>query len=154
MEVQDLAAIAEIVGAIAVVVSLIYVAVQIRQNTSAIRASAVHTSLSYAFDNRAATFTDEQTSTIYYKGLKNPSDLNEIELLRFRLIMSNLFDAVLNLYAQTKKSEFLPENWQAQSKIVERVLDSEGGQWFWSEFKDNYPKSFQEELARIIDGRT
>ena len=161
MNLQDLAAISEIVGAVAVVISLIYLALQIRQNTkqieentNAVRASAVHASLSYGFDSRAATFTDEGTSTIYFNGLNAPSTLSEIELLRFRLIMSNIFDAIMNMHAQTKMTEFSPEQWEAQSNIAARILESEGGQWFWKEFKINYPKSFQIEMEKIIENRT
>lgn len=96
MSVQDLAAIGEIIGAVAVVISLIYLAVQIRQNTNqieentnAVRAAAVHASLSFAFDNRAATFSDEGTAAIYLKGLGDPESLDEVEAIRFRLILGN-----------------------------------------------------------------
>jgi hypothetical protein len=43
MNLNDLANLGQIIGAIAVVVSLIYVALQIRQNTNAIRSAAAQT---------------------------------------------------------------------------------------------------------------
>ena len=43
MNLDDLANLGQIIGAVAVVVSLIYVALQIRQNTNAIRSAAAQT---------------------------------------------------------------------------------------------------------------
>jgi hypothetical protein len=160
LSVQDIAAFAEIVGAIAVVISLVYLATQIRQNTkqieentNAVRASAVHASLSYAFDNRVAMFTDEGTATIYSKGLKDPELLDEIELLRFRPIMANIFDAILNMHAQTEITGFSPENWEAKFNTANRVLKTKGGTWYWDSFKDEYPKQFQNAIESSSEAR-
>jgi hypothetical protein len=43
MSLNDLANLGQVIGALAVVISLIYVALQIRQNTAAIRSAAAQT---------------------------------------------------------------------------------------------------------------
>lgn len=77
MTLQDLANIGELVGGMAVVLSLVYVGLQIRQNTTAVRsatARAVH-------DNYAAWYInlsgDADLNQIVIKGLKDYSSLEE-----------------------------------------------------------------------------
>jgi hypothetical protein len=159
MSIQDLGAIGELVGAVAVVVSLIYLATQIRQNTrqieentSAVRASAVHASLSYAFDNRAATYSDQGTSEIYHRGLDDPEALNDVERLRFRLIMANAVDAFWNMYSQTQMTGFSPETWVAQARIAKRVLGTNGGRWNWANYRNEYHEDFVREVDDLVAG--
>lgn len=157
MSIQDFAAVGEIIGAVAVVISLVYLAIQIRQNTTqigentnAVRAAAIHASLNFALQNRAATFSDEGTATIYHKGLNDPESLNEIEAIRFRLMVANVFDAIFNMYSQTKVTEFSLETWQAQSNLVKRILSTDGGAWFWKSYRQEYTEAFQDEIDNII----
>lgn len=116
MNIQDLGAISEIVSAFAVVVSLVYLAIQIRQNTKqveehtrAVRAAALHASLSYALETRLSVSTSGDVASIYARGMENPESLDETELIRFRLLMASIFDTFLNMYSQTKMSGFSPE---------------------------------------------
>jgi hypothetical protein len=65
---------AEIVGAVAVVVSLLYVGLQIRQNTRAIQDTSDQNSLTLAHSIDAYLFDDEFV-TDYESGLKDYSTL-------------------------------------------------------------------------------
>jgi len=157
MSIQDLGAIGEMIGAIGVVVSLVYLATQIRQNTrqidentSAVRASAVQSGLSFTFNNRAATFSDEGTSEIWYRGVNKFESLNEAEQDRFRLIVTNVFDSYFNMYSQTKRTGFSPETWDAQEYLIKRLLSASGPVWFWESFKEAYPPDFRAEIERIM----
>jgi hypothetical protein len=75
-------AISEIVGVVAIIASLIYVAVQIRQNTDIARATIVHeTSVSFSrFHELLAA--DAELADIYIRGVRG-EDLTEIETCRF-----------------------------------------------------------------------
>jgi hypothetical protein len=83
MNVNDLANIGQVIGAIAVVISLIYVALQIRQNTNAVRsatAQAVHEHFSIWYNLVAA---DVELAQIAANGLRDYSSLSEQERVRF-----------------------------------------------------------------------
>jgi hypothetical protein len=72
-----------VIGAIAVVISLIYVALQIRQNTNAVRsatAQAVHEHFSIWYNLVAA---DVELAQIAANGLRDYSSLSEQERVRF-----------------------------------------------------------------------
>jgi len=157
MNIQDLSAIAQIIGAVSVVVSLVYLAIQIRQNTKqvedhtrAVRAAALHASLSYGLDTRISVFTSEEVASIYARGLEDPGSLDKIEVLRFRLMMASIVDTFLNMYSQTKMSGFSPDTWVAQANSARRVLRTNGGRWFWGVYGSEYNESFKEEIDTLI----
>ncbi len=79
-------AISQIVGVVAIIASLIYVAIQIRQNTDIARATIVHeTSVSFSrFHELLAA--DAELTDIYLRGVKG-EDLTEIETRRFNSLI-------------------------------------------------------------------
>ena len=91
----------EFVGAIGVVVTLVYLAYQIRQNTRQLeqnvtiaKATAVNASTIAQSDIRRSVYETEEMSEIFRKGLEEPKDLSESELFRFRLVVQNVTDAI------------------------------------------------------------
>ena len=83
MTLSDLANLGQIIGAVAVVISLIYVALQIRQNTAAIRsatAQSVHEQFAGWYNSFAC---DASLSQIAINGLKDYGSLTENEKARF-----------------------------------------------------------------------
>ena len=83
MNLNDLANIGQVIGAVAVVVSLFYVAHQIRQNTNAVRsatAQAVHEHFANWYHLLAS---DPVLSQIAAKGLRDYTSLSEQDRVRF-----------------------------------------------------------------------
>jgi hypothetical protein len=83
MSLNDLANLGQVIGAIAVVISLIYVALQIRQNTNAVRsatAQAVHEHFANWYQLVAA---DAELAQLAASGLRDYSSLSEQERVRF-----------------------------------------------------------------------
>lgn len=157
MSVQDLGALGDLIAAIGVVVSLFYLAVQIRQNTKqinentkAIRAAAVNTGLQLIASNRMAISRDQGTANVWRRGLEDPDSLEATEKLRFRLIFSNVMDALFNTYSQTQATSFSPETWHAHVASARRILDTKGGEWFWRAYQQEYRADFRAEIARIL----
>jgi hypothetical protein len=158
MSIQDFGAIGDLIAAIGVVVSLFYLARQIRQstkqideNTKASRAAAVNTSLQLISDNRIAIYSDEGTASIWHRGLDDPYSLDAVEKLRFRVIFSNVMDALFNTYSLTKATNFSPETWAAQVATVRRILKTKGGEWFWSKYQHEYRQDFRGEISSILN---
>ena len=83
-------AVGEIVEAVAVFLTLVYLARQINQNTKAVRATALDSSVSSVIEVRGKIFEDPSLVSIYLKGLENPAQLNEIDEARFKLLMHNI----------------------------------------------------------------
>ena len=97
---EAIGAIGEILGAVAVVATLGYLAVQIRGSTKATRAGtslSINDALSKIL---SALRSDGEFAEIWYRGLQNLGSLNEVEAVRFEshaLDMLNLAEFVHQL---------------------------------------------------------
>jgi hypothetical protein len=156
--IQDLGAAGEFVGAIGVVITLVYLAYQIRQNTIQLeqstltaRAAAQNASNTALRETRASIFESEEMAEVFHVGNSNPEALGDVARLRYRLAMHNVTDVMLEIYAQTLATGFAPETWNTQGHtLVERILATPGGHWFWATFGHNYPSDFRVEVDRIL----
>ena len=158
--IQDFGALGELIGAIGVIVTLIYLAYQIRQNTAqlrqnilAARAAAVSTSNMALREARRSIYNCPEMAQLYMLGNESPSDLDKVQKTRYRLLMMNIAEVMLDIYTQTSTTGFSPEMWATTGvKLVERVLTTSGGQWFWGIYAETYPSSFRIEIDRILQG--
>jgi heme/copper-type cytochrome/quinol oxidase subunit 1 len=156
---EAIGAVSALIGAIAVVASLVYLAFQIRQNTKQLEqsertaiAASLNVSATNYRENRHHIYTNADVAEIYLKGAADPESLGEIELYRYRLLMSNFVDANWDIYVQTVATGFSPETWESQaSKAIERVLGTPGGRWFWENYCTDYPKDFRQEIDSLLN---
>ena len=151
--IQDFGALGEVVGALGVIATLAYLALQIRQNTLAMRSAAVNATITALREPRQAIFESEEMTSIFFAGNNNPNALDEVSQLRYRLVMQNIVDAMLEVYSQTLSTNFSPETWFTQGvTLVERILNTNGGRWFWKNYANTYPPSFCAEVDRVLQG--
>lgn len=80
---QAIAAVAEAVGAIAVVASLLYLAVQVRQNTRQSRLGAQQAMVAELGMALQAQAQDREFASLLAKGLQNLGSLDPVEKVRF-----------------------------------------------------------------------
>ena len=144
-------AISEVVGAIAVIATLAYLAVQIRQNTDSVRSAALDASIEKISDSRKSIYESAEMTDIYIRGTRDHEDLDENELLRFRLLMHNFFWCTWNAYAQAELTGLSRGAWDAQKPLISRALSSPGGKWFWSTYKNEFDESFVQDVEQLID---
>ena len=145
---QVLGNLGEFFGAIAVFATLVYLAVQIRQNTKAQRSAAYDSSIRNFMDIRHAIFESSEVSAIYANGSNDPDGLSEKELLRYRLLVNNILMSFWHIHNEPAD---LPEDlWTTQLPAVIRVLSCPGGRWFWENYQTEFVPSFRNEIEKII----
>jgi len=138
----------EILGAVGVMVTLGYLAVQIRQNTRALRAASIDSMTTIANDTRANLFNDPEVTAIYVNGLSEREPLNDLERERFRLLMTNALWALWNTYAQAQLGN--AQAWEAQKPLLRRFLSQPGGEWYWKTYKNEFSPDFQAEVDLVL----
>lgn len=145
-----LGAIGELVGAVAVVITVAYLAYQIRQYTSQMQSMALTSSIESMRENRRLCFESEELSEIYLRGSEDPEQLSEDHRSRYRMLMHNSSESLLEVYMQAHASGLI-EMWSIQGKSAcERLLGSKGGRWFWAKYSDGFTPSFRAEVDRIL----
>ena len=143
-------AIGEIIGALAVFLTLGYLAVQIRQNTKAVRASALDSSVNAVNDVRIAMFESSEVAALYRRGLENPEELDDDERTRFRLLLHTIIWTVWNVYAQTEYGGLSSSTWAAQLPLLDRIMNSRGGIWFWGKYQMEFEEAFRIEVDKVM----
>ena len=153
MSIQDWGAIGEIVGAIAVVASLIYLAVQIRQNTRQISLSLEASKLA-AFErnvesgNRAreALISNPEITQLFLKGLKNYGVLPPTDKFRCNMLFRNMFSEMHGIYIRqlTIGGDSAQE---AMHKQLSVLLDNPGIHQWLEEVEPDWRPEFAELVA-------
>ena len=126
-------AISNILSAIAVIATLGYVAVQIRQNTSALRSAATQG----AHDQSAAVYdllaSDPTLSDIFVRGLEAPDTLDRVETGRFYAFVIGLIFRFQNWHLQTQSHALDKEQIESWARIFRQISGTPGFQKLWEE---------------------
>lgn len=133
MSVQEWAAIAEIIGAVAVVASLVYLAIQIRQNTHELSLSVKSTELA-AFERnveagnriREIFILNPEVSELYARGMKSYADLHGSDKLRFGMVLSNVFSALQGAYVRQLTYGNDPANFAGSERMIDALIKAPG----------------------------
>lgn len=145
------AASAEAIGAIAVVWSLIYLAIQIRQNTETVKASTELETSKLWTDFHARMAQSADLTRIWDQGFTAPDTLSPDDKRRFIWIVSEYFFLVEGLYRQHVRGFLSGSSWRQHERTVIGVLRNEivGNWWksgvspFSTEFRTHIERAFE-----------
>ena len=88
---EAIGALAELAGALGVIASLVYLAVQIRQNTRSAREATSHSLLHDLQQFRSLIAQDPEVARVYREGLRDLRSLNDDDRWRFGALMQFIF---------------------------------------------------------------
>jgi len=147
MSLNDLANIGQVIGAIAVVISLIYVAMQIRQNTNAVRAATAQSVHEHFANWYQLVASDSTTAQVVVQGLKDYNALSETDKARFISAFMAFLSYSQNAFIKWKQGLLEPSLWMAWEQIIINLTGAPGGKAFW---KDR-AYLFGEEFRRYVE---
>lgn len=84
---EAISAIGQLVGAIAVLVTLIYLAIQMKQNTAAVATSTYDSTMSGFNNINIMVANNPALASILNRGCMSPDELTEIENVQFNFIL-------------------------------------------------------------------
>ncbi|MDH5240787.1 MAG: hypothetical protein OEW73_08405, partial [Gammaproteobacteria bacterium] len=93
IDLQSLANLGEVIGAVAVVASLLYLAVQVRQGTKAQQTENYARALDRISAMQSRLSQDSEISSIFARGVQDTSKLTAFERIRFTWALYEMFDA-------------------------------------------------------------
>ena len=145
-----LQAIAEWVGAFAVLASLLYVGNQIRQNTQAVRsatAQAVHDNYATWYQGYA---NDPALMKIAVDGLRDYQSLNEVAKAQFIAVFMQFLSYSQNAFFQWREGALSPELWSGWELLMMNLVSAPGGRAFWEERGYVFGESFRNHVENVI----
>ena len=140
-------AVAELLGAVGVIASLVYLATQIRQNTRSVQ-SAAYQSIVVGQQALSSVSYDGETAEIIRRGMQDRSQLNEAEAFRFNWLISSVVSGYENGMYQFDNGMLAPERWQGQVANLRWFLASPGVRAWWSTF---YKEHLAADFVRLVD---
>jgi len=145
-----LGAIAEAIGSIAVVITLIYLAVQIRHTSKSTRlASAQGLAITFS-DFMSQLSSDAETADIYLRGLKDDSGLTKEERFRFdTLILQMLRHADVHFHAHLDGA-ISKGLWEVTEAGYMQVFRQPGARASWQRQRDFFSVAFREHVERDV----
>jgi hypothetical protein len=140
---QALGAVGELVGAIGVIVTVAYLAIQVRQNTSSIEGST-NQSLMTLETEIFKLIADN--ANVYRRGCDDYFALDEDETVQFNYIVAAELSLVFSAHVQYQRNLISAEVWSAyQHGAVNRIKETGYGN-AWQALAAEYPKSFRDIL--------
>ena len=147
MTLNDFANLGQIIGALAVVISLFYVASQIRQNTNAVRSATAQTVHEHFANWYHLVAADDELAQIVAKGLRNYGSLSEKERVRFIAAFMAFLSYSQNAFLKWRQGLLAPSLWLGWEQVMMNLFGAPGGKGFW---KDR-AYMFGDEFRRYID---
>jgi hypothetical protein len=148
------ALIAEIVAAVGVIVSVIYLAVEIGEGTATLRAQTHHNLLSMANASFEHALEDEKLAEIVARGMAEPDSLSEAEWYRFSLYQLLAFNAWEYGYYLNAARSTPPELWEGLDAYYRELVESRSGlRRFWKEYHHAFAEPFHSYVNARFDER-
>jgi hypothetical protein len=147
---QDLGSIGEFVAAIATLITLIYLAAQIRQNTRAVRSSAFQQVVDSFSEISLEIGLNREVSDILARAHKDYSSLDDAERRRHWSVLLSFFRRAESVFFQSEQRTLQAASWEGIRELLGSVLDGQGGRHFWEEnsftFNSQFRKFVESEL--------
>ena len=150
---DNLGNIGEFIGALAVVISLVYLAIQVRRNTQQMESnekallraesSAQHIQWS---DWRRMLATNAELVEIWDRGSGALGDLDRVEQIRFSVVPTDLLYVISNVWERYQAGISVGGTWESNLAGAARFLASPGGEEWWSKNKRDFPRPFADAI--------
>ena len=128
---EAISAIGQIVGAIAVVISLIYLAREVRRNARATRQAAMRSTLDF-FNRYSQQITEHaDVAELRIRGFDDFESLEGVDRARFDSLMNQLFRNLEDVYYQNLHGHLDPRVWRGMEVAVRELNAQPGVQAWW-----------------------
>ena len=129
--IQALGSLGEFVSALAVVISLIYLARQMQQNTTSVRAASFNSMIQNSIRLLEQTFANGEVAEFLARAEKEPSSLTPGERRRWDAYMTAVYRHFGNLVYQYRVGALDHQMWESYDRTLRDHLRSPAwGQWF------------------------
>ena len=155
MTIEQLGSLGEFIASIATLVTLIYLALQIRFNSDTVRTSNYWqvSALTNQFSRQISE--NPEVNDLYLRGLEDFSGLSREEQSRFHLLLSQLFHAYQMLNQLRKKQLVDEEMYLSQFHAIGSLFQSPGVRQWWESSEHWFERDFADLIsAKYFDEAT
>lgn len=152
MNLDELGNIGEFIGAIGVVVSFVFLAFQVRNNTRALRDNAEKEMAKNTAEALLPIIENGDFARIFRVGLQDWDRLDEDDRMRFSMHLFSTFFFYQHLFSRYQQRQIDGEYWASQKRVLEWYLRQPGVQRWWPKAKSRVNESFANFVDKEIIG--
>lgn len=150
MNIIELGAVGELVGGVAVIATLIYLTIQIRQNTRAMR-STTHQAVVDSVLRTVESISDNaDLADLVARSATPDANFSASEQIRFDALANRRFTVYESIFLQ--RSEIAQEMWEGWDAGYREVVSNPAMVKFWAGAKPKYHRTFQRYLDAEVYG--
>jgi hypothetical protein len=150
MLLQQLAWLGAALSGVGVMLSFIYFAVQIRQNTRVVRATSfqqvINSFASVSFD----IARDKSLVDLLVRASRDFATLDEVERTQFSYMMLSYLRRAEGVFFQTEIHMLHNEHWSGIRNSIQEVLTPPGARACWSGLKNRVNPTFRDFIDNLI----
>jgi len=147
MSIESLGNIGDFIGGIGVIVTLVYLALQIRRNTVATRADSYQAVVASACDWSRELSLNAEICEILQRGAEDYNTLERVERLRFNLAMSSYFRNMENLHLKFTTGAVDVSVWSGWASRTHAFMLPPGTQAWWALNASAFSSDFRAFIA-------
>ena len=146
---DSVSAISQVVAAIAVVVSLLYISAQVRSGAESFKTTLRDSSFTSLMEYNYAILADENLAWIFQKGMRNLDDLSEKQQARALHVFYAFFKLWENIYLHYLAGSIEESVWKNNSRVLFAYGAMPGAQSYLQERMTIFEPRFQQLLKGI-----
>lgn len=151
MTLEQYAQFGEIIAAIAVIASLIYVAQQLHQNTDMMRVGNAQHFVDFNISLVGPIVANRELADLWVKGGSDFETLDPIDKQRIVMLEWQAIAGWHNFFNLRQKHLMSDEQWHEVVWVFEHIGQRQSVREAWKTFKSGYGKSFQEYMAQYLE---
>ena len=141
----------EVLGAIAVVISLVYLAFQIRHNTKSVRGSTLQQNTDF-WGDFFLRLAQPDIADVYSTGMKGRADISPITFTQFNCLARSMFLGFENQYFQYRNGILDSESYLGYERIIaDQILAFRGFRIYWEQNRSYYSPSFVSHIDTLVE---
>src|SRR3954467_1665125 len=147
---EMLAAISQLAAALVGIPSLIYLAIQIREQTKERRQSAVHALTEQWGDLMESLHDNAETAAIFLRGMQSFADLDAVSKLRFSAFFNRLINVFEGMYFSHCQGILTESSWRAVERTMSDLIAYPGVQQWWETRRHWHTEEFSHVVGELI----
>jgi len=147
---EMLAAFGQLAAVFVGIPSLIYLAIQIREQTKERRQSAVHALTVQWGDLTASLHDNAETAAIFLRGVQSFTDLDSVSKLRFSAFFNRLINIFEGMYFSHRQGILTGSSWGAVERTMSDLIAYPGVQQWWETRRRWHTEEFDHVIGQII----
>ncbi len=149
MSIADFAALGSLASSLALLLSLVYLNLQVRQNTHAHRVTAHQERLNFVKEF-LGRLTDGAVAPVYLRGLSADAGMTEVEFTQFRALMHSWFLGMAEIFWLHDQGVLDDDRFAGSMAALKGYLGYPGCRAVWQAIRDVMPADFQALVDKLV----